>query len=70
MRVHDRVSAQLYKTMKVWNTMIQDLQVSTDFDLDKLSMSFQGTSGDLMILKMDSTNSGLTANNATPKLEG
>jgi len=50
--------------------MIQDLQVSTDFDLDKLSMSFQGTSGDLMILKMDSTNSGLTANNATPKLEG
>ena len=64
-RVNDKVSCQLFKTMTHWNSMIKDLQESTDFDIDKVSMSFQGsraTGADpsqSMMLPLDSSRSTL-----------
>ena len=62
-RVHDAVSSHLFKTMTKWNSMILDLQESTDFDYEKVSMSFQQeaqssrqSSTNNLLLRMSSVN--------------
>ena len=60
-RVHDQVSSKLFKTMTHWNSMIKDLQESTDFDIDKVSMSFRGSTNSAveqsMMLPLESSRS-------------
>ena len=37
--VQDSVCSQLFQTMTNWNSMIQDLQESTDFDVKRVSFA-------------------------------